>query len=99
MMPEGVWDGWLIIAGRGWGKTRTGAEAVREEAESGRSGRMSLIAETAADGRKVIVEGESGLLEISSPWFMPVYKPSQKLLTWPNGAIANLYDAREPDQL
>jgi phage terminase large subunit-like protein len=99
IMPGGEWYGWLIIAGRGWGKTRTGAEAVREEVESGRSRRIGLVGETAADGRKVIVEGDSGLLAISPPWFMPVYKPSQKTLTWPNGAIATLYDAREPDQL
>lgn len=99
VLPIGAWDGWLIIAGRGWGKTRTGAEAVRDEVEGGRAKRIGLVAETAADGRKVIVEGESGILAVSKPDFMPVYQPSQKQLTWPNGAIATLYDAREPDQL
>ncbi len=99
MTPRNALPARHIIAGRGWGKTRTGAEAVREEVESGRSRRIGLVGETAADGRKVIVEGDSGLLAISPPWFMPVYKPSQKTLTWPNGAIATLYDAREPDQL
>lgn len=90
---------WLILAGRGWGKSRTGAEAVREEVESGRSGRIALIAETSADARDVMVEGESGILAVSPPWNRPKYEPSKRRLTWPNGAIATCYDAREPDQL
>lgn len=94
-----IYDGWLIIAGRGWGKTRVGAETVRAEVESGRSGRIGLVAETSADGRDVIVEGESGIIACSPPWNRPVYEPSKRRLTWPNGAIATLYDAREPDQL
>lgn len=97
--PDGSWDGWLIIAGRGWGKTRVGSEAVRAEIESGRSKRIGLIAETAADGRDVIVEGESGILACSPTWNRPTYEPSKRRITWPNGAIATLYDAREPDQL
>lgn len=97
--PDGEWDGWLIIAGRGWGKTRTGAETIRDEVESGRSKRIALVAETSADGRDVIVEGESGILACSPPWAMPIYEPSKRRLTWPNGATATLYDAREPDQL
>ena len=99
MAPDGEWNGWLIIAGRGWGKTRVGAETVRAEVEAGRAKRVGLVAETAADGRDVIVEGESGILNISPPWFKPTYEPSKRLLTWPNGSIATLYDAREPDQL
>lgn len=99
LSPDGEWDGWLIIAGRGWGKTRVGAETVRAEIESGRSKRIGLIAETSADGRDVIVEGESGILSCSPPWNRPTYEPSKRRLTWPNGAIATLYDAREPDQL
>jgi len=93
------WDGWLIIAGRGWGKTRVGSETIRDEVESGRSKRLGVIAETSADGRDVIVEGESGILACSPPWMRPIYEPSKRRLTWPNGAIATLYDAREPDQL
>lgn len=99
LCPPGAWDGWLIIAGRGWGKTRVGSETVRAEVESGRSRRIGLIAETSADGRDVIVEGESGILACSPPWNRPSYEPSKRRLTWPNGAIATLYDAREPDQL
>ena len=97
--PPPPYEGWLILAGRGWGKTRTGAEFVRTEAESGRSRRIALVAETSADGRDVIVEGESGILACSPPWARPVYEPSKRRLTWPKCAMATLYDAREPDQL
>jgi phage terminase large subunit-like protein len=97
--PDGGWDGWLVLAGRGWGKTRVGVEFVRAEVEAGRATRIALIAETAADGRDVIVEGESGLLAVCPPWNKPIYEPSKRRVTWPNGAFAVLYDAREPDQL
>lgn len=101
--PKGDWDGWLMLAGRGWGKTRSAAEVVRDEAESGRSKRIGLVAETSADGKDVIVNGESGIMACSPPWFRPVFISSgsggRPKLTWPNGAIASLYDAREPDQL
>lgn len=99
IIPAGDWYVWLILAGRGWGKSRTGAEAVREEVEAGRAGRIALVAETAADARDVMVEGESGILAISPPWNRPKYEPSKRRLTWDNGAIATHYDAREPDQL
>lgn len=97
--PEGDWRIWLLLAGRGFGKTRTGAEWVRAEVESGRRGRIALVAPTAADGRDVMVEGESGILAISPPWFRPLYEPSKRRLTWPNGAIATVYSADEPDRL
>ena len=97
--PDGDWLGWLVLAGRGWGKTRVGLEFVRAQVEAGNAGRIALVAETSADGRDVIVEGESGLLAISPPWNHPTYESSKRRVTWPNGAIATLYDAREPDQL
>ena len=97
--PAGAWRTWLILAGRGWGKTRTGAETVRQWATSGRYGRIALVARTAADVRDVIVEGESGLLAIHRDDERPVWKASQRRLEWPNGAIATTYSAEEPDQL
>lgn len=97
--PEGDWDGWLVLAGRGYGKTRLGCEFVREQAQTGKAGRIGLVAETSADGRDVLVEGESGLLAIAPNDNRPTYEPSKRRVTWPNGAIATLYDAREPDQL
>lgn len=93
------WLVWLVLAGRGFGKTRTGAEFVREEVESGRARRIGLIAPTAADARDVMVEGDSGILSICPPWNKPKYEPSKRRLTWPNGAIATLYSADEPERL
>ena len=97
--PPGDWRTWLILAGRGWGKTRTGAEWVRAEVESGRRGRLALIGATAADVRDVMVEGESGIMATARPSFRPVYEPSKRRVTWPNGAIATTYSADEPDRL
>lgn len=79
--------------------TRTGAEWVREQAERGLRGRMAVIAPTAADARDVLVEGESGILAVSPPWFRPTYEPSKRRLTWSNGAQAAVYSADEPDRL
>ncbi len=93
------WRVWLILAGRGFGKSRSGAEWVREQAESGKAKRIALVARTAADVRDVIVEGESGILSISPPWFRPVYEPSKRRLTWPNGAQATTYSADEANSL
>jgi len=103
--PPGDWHTWLILAGRGAGKTRTGAEWVRARIcgptplAGGRYSRLALVAETAADARDVIVEGPSGLLAIHPRGFRPKFEPSKRRLTWPNGAVAMLYNATEPDQL
>lgn len=99
MMPGGGKHTWLILAGRGWGKTRVGAETIIDEAKSGRSRRIALVAETAADARDVLVEGDSGIIKNSHPDFTPIYEPSKRKLTWPNGVIAHTYNATEPDQL
>lgn len=103
--PAGDWDGWLILAGRGFGKTRTGAEWVRDNVcgstphSGGKYGRIALVAETAADARDVMVEGESGLLATHPKDQRPIYEPSKRRVTWPNGAVATLFNATEPDQL
>ncbi len=97
--PGEDWKTWLILTGRGWGKTRTGAETVRHWVESGIAGRIALIAPSAADARDVMVEGESGILAVSPPWFYPTFTASKRRLTWPNGAIATIYSAEDPDQL
>lgn len=97
--PEGDWDIWLALAGRGWGKTRVGSEWIRREVKAGRMGRIALIAETAADARDVMVEGESGILAVHPKADRPLYEPSKRRLTWPNGAVATLFNATEPDQL
>lgn len=104
-LPEGEWSNWLILAGRGWGKTRTGAEAIRQlvcgntPLAPGAYKRVALIAETAADARDVMVEGDSGIMGVHPKAFRPLYEPSKRRLTWPNGAVASLFNATEPDQL
>ena len=97
--PEGEWRVWLLLAGRGFGKTRTGAELVRTRVVSGSARRIAFVAPTAADARDVMVEGESGILTISPSRERPLYEPSKRRLTWPNGAIATLFSADEPDRL
>jgi phage terminase large subunit-like protein len=101
--PDGEWIGWLQLGGRGGGKTRSGAEWVRENVESGAAKRIALIGETSADGKDVMVNGDSGIIACSPPWNKPIFTTSSSggrpKLTWPSGAIATLYDAREPDQL
>ncbi len=97
--PEGDWRVWLLLAGRGFGKTRSGAEWVRELVEAGAARRVALIAPTASDARDVMVEGVSGMLSVASPHCRPLYEPSKRRLTWPNGAQATLYSADEPERL
>jgi phage terminase large subunit-like protein len=112
--PPGDRSNWLILAGRGFGKTRTGAEWVRANMcgssplAPGRWRHIALVAETAADARDVMVgDGKavsdpragSGLLQIHPKEFRPIYQPSKRRLTWPNGAVASIYNGTEPDQL
>lgn len=99
--PEGDWAIWAYIAGRGAGKTRTAAEWVREQAKYTTEGqrRFALVARTAADVRDVIVEGESGIMNVTPPSERPLYEPSKRRLTWPNGNVATCFTADEPDSL
>jgi phage terminase large subunit-like protein len=97
--PSGDWRVWLIMTGRGWGKTRTGAEWVRYQVEECGKRRIALVARTAADARDVMVEGESGLLSVCPPWNRPTYEPSKRRVTWPNGAMATTYTGDKPAQL
>ena len=97
--PASDWRVWLLLAGRGFGKTRSGAEWLRGQVESGRARRIALIGPTAGAARDVMVEGESGLLACCPPWARPLFEPSKRRLTWPNGAIATCYSAEEPERL
>jgi phage terminase large subunit-like protein len=96
--PPGAWKVWLILSGRGWGKTRVGAEWVIALSRTP-SVRIALVAETAADVRDVVVEGESGILACSPPWWRPTYQPTKRRLTWPNGTIATTFAGSDPEQL
>jgi phage terminase large subunit-like protein len=97
--PPGDWNVWLILAGRGFGKTRSAAEAVRRWALSGQYKRIALISNTIQEARQVMAEGESGLLSISDPEEKLEFLPSRRLLKWPNGAIATLYGAEHYEHL
>ncbi|MGB1216032.1 MAG: DNA-packaging protein [Pikeienuella sp.] len=96
IMPEGDWDIWLVLAGRGFGKTRTGAEAVREVVQKNTAERIGLVAETAADARDVMV---AELLRIFPANERPLYTKSNRCVEFQNGAKAFTYNAVEPDQL
>ena len=100
LLPNGeTWVTWLILAGRGFGKTRCGAETVIKWVREGHCRRVALVAEDSADARDVMVEGESGILACSPRDFKPKYEPSKRRLTWPNGAVATLFSAEDFDSL
>ncbi|PCJ24144.1 MAG: ATP-binding protein [SAR86 cluster bacterium] len=96
--PGGDWDIWLALAGRGFGKTRMGAEWVKEQVEAGCM-RIALIAETQKDLEKVMIEGDSGLLSLYPESQRPKYTKKPVEIKWANGAIASGYNATEPNQL
>ena len=105
--PEGDWETWLVMAGRGFGKTRAGAEWVREQVRGGAK-RIGLIAPTRADARDIMVEGESGLMAVcwagdfdchGRAMGRPVHEVSRRRVTWKNGAVAMLFSAEEPERL
>lgn len=97
--PAGDWRIWLIMAGRGFGKSRSVNEWAIEQARKYPKSRGALVAATAADARDVIVEGESGILNIAPPDFMPTYSPARRRLEFPNGSIATHFSADEPNRL
>jgi phage terminase large subunit-like protein len=93
------WRVWLIMAGRGFGKTRCGAEWISAQAVENPTARLALVAATLHEGRSVMIEGESGLLNCAAPDFKPIWEVSKRRIMWPNGAQAFLYSAEEPDSL
>lgn len=103
--PRGAWKTWVIMGGRGAGKTRAGAEWVRAEVEGagpndpGRSRRVALVGETVDQVREVMILGESGILACSPPDRRPEWHASRKMLEWPNGAVAQVFSAHDPESL
>ena len=97
--PEGAWLVWLLLAGRGFGKTRTGAEFVRARVERGEAQRIALVSATAADVRDTMIEGPAGLLAVFPAHQRPVYEPSKRRVTFYTGAIGTAFSADEPDRL
>ena len=97
--PSGNWNGWLIKAGRGFGKTWVGSNYTNELAEAGTVSRIALIGATAADVRDIMIEGPAGILRTAPKWFEPTFESSKRKLAWPNGAIAHAFSAEEADRL
>lgn len=103
--PPGDWTAWLVLGGRGSGKTRAGAEWVRSQVEGatplspGAARRLALVAETVDQARDVMVLGESGLLAVTPPDRRPDFHVSRRRLLWPNGAQAQLFSAKDPESL
>ncbi|MGK8235637.1 DNA-packaging protein [Roseovarius sp. MS2] len=103
--PSGDWRTWVIMGGRGAGKTRAGAEWVRSEVEgarpmdTGRCKRIALVGETIDQVREVMIFGESGILACSPPDRRPEWQATRKRLIWPNGAVAQAFSAHDPEGL
>lgn len=103
--PEGDWRTWVILGGRGAGKTRAGAEWVRAQVEgsgpldAGPASRVALVGETIEQAREVMVFGESGILACSPDDRRPVWSATRRQLSWPNGAVAQLFSASDPERL
>ena len=98
MAPPGDWQVWLIRAGRGFGKTRAGAEWVNAAARS-TAVRVALVGATMEDARRVMVEGPSGVIAVAGADAAVVWKPSAGEVRWPSGAVATVYSAANPESL
>ena len=96
--PPGDWITWLYMAGRGAGKTRTASEWIRQRINGG-SQRIALVGRTPADVRDVMIEGDSGLLNVFPPHERPSYEPSNRRIVFHTGAIGHIYSSENPDQL
>lgn len=97
--PAGEWSTWLVMAGRGFGKTRMGAEWVRGIAEADGSATIALVGASLHEARNIMVEGPSGLLAIAPLRARPIWQPSRRELCWPNGARATIFGASDPEGL
>ena len=93
------WTTWLMLGGRGAGKTRAGAEWVRAQALADPNARIALVGETEHDVREVMIEGVSGLLPVHAPHERPRWIPTRARLEWGNGAVAQAFSADVPDSL
>ena len=96
--PDGDWRIWLILTGRGWGKTWTAANWITEQALASTC-RLALIGATSADVRDTMIEGSSGILNTAPTWARPTYEPSKRKIEWPNGSVAHAFSAEESDRL
>ena len=93
------WDVFLLLGGRGSGKTRPAAEIIHQWAEEIPGGHFALVGQNAAECRDTMAEGESGLLPTAKPWNLCTYEPSKRRITWANGSWATFFSGDAPDQL
>lgn len=98
-IPAEKFSIWMILAGRGWGKTRTGAQFVIDSARRNPKKRGALVGATVSDVRDVMILGDSGIIESCPADFKPLYEPSKRRLTFPNGAVVICYTADQPNRL
>ena len=94
--PEGDWNFWLLLAGRGFGKTRSGAEWIAKRVDEGKARNLILVGATPADARDIMIEGRSGLLCVGPPEKRPTYEPSNRRLVWSNGAVGHIRSGHDP---
>ena len=105
MPPAGDWTTWVILGGRGAGKTRAGSEWVRAQVEGPKPGdpgicsRVALIGQTIDQAREVMIFGDSGIMRCTPPDRTPEWQASRKRLLWPNGAVARVFSASDPESL
>jgi phage terminase large subunit-like protein len=96
--PGDWWSTWLVLPGRGWGKTLAGSNWINEQAMASVC-RIALIGPTAGDCRDILIEGATGVLATAPSWCQPVYEPSKRVIRWPNGSQAHAFSGEEPDRL
>ncbi len=103
--PDGDWTTWVILGGRGAGKTRAGSEWIRAQVEGPKPGdpglcsRVALIGQTIDQAREVMIFGDSGIMRCTPPDRTPEWQASRKRLLWPNGAVAQVFSASDPESL
>ena len=97
--PKSDWRCWLLLGGRGSGKTRSASEWVRAKWRVAVGARWALSGPTANSTRRIMVEGPSGILAVAPEWCRPIYEPSTRRITYPNGGVIHLFSAEEPNRL
>lgn len=101
LAPDGIWSEWLLLCGRGFGKTLTAVKTILHWVEEGWAKRIAIVGQGEGDIRSVMIEGQSGFIKQSPSWNKPVLRPSVGVgeLHWPNGAIGQIYSAEDPESL
>ena len=96
--PPGSWTNWMLKAGRGFGKTRTGSETLRQKIKDGIK-QANIIVRTVGDIEKVLVRSSGGVLKVCLPDERPTWIANKRLFLWPNQATTFVFSAEEPDSL